>query len=98
MLALSFLAERPVYPVPEKYDPVKARVREDYEELYQDMMNTLWNRQAVLVIFPPIEKRYGLPTMEEVTTGLEILWETNDGLIFGSHGFDPTDVHGEKER
>ena len=87
MYALDFLADRPVYSVPEKVDPVKEEERENYEELYNEMMSNLWEGKAVLVIFPPINKRPGLPTMEEVTSGLVMLDEFRDGQVYAIPGF-----------
>ena len=86
MYALELLAERPVYPVPEKVDPVKAKERENYKELYTQMMNNLWGGRAVLVIFPPIDKRPYLPTMEEVTRGLVLVDDFSDGLVYAIPG------------
>jgi len=89
MLGLSFLAERPVYAVPEKIDPVKAKVRPEFLEALAEAREDLLQGDAILVIFPPLSKRPEMPSLEEVAEGLVLWRETGDAQIYAAPGFNP---------
>lgn len=89
MLGLSFLAERPVYPIPEKSDPVKAQMRPEFPEALAAMREELLQGDAVLVVFPPLSKRIEMPSLEEVAEGLVLWRDTGDAQIYVAPGFDP---------
>ena len=89
MLGLSFLAGRPVFPVPEKIDPVKAQERAGFPEALAAMREDLLGGEAILVIFPPLSKMVEMPSLEEVAGGLSVYQETSDAQIYAAPGFEP---------
>ena len=81
-LPLYFLTSRPAYWVPEKINPLESRIVEDYGEQIASMRQRLKHPQSALVIFTNSFKRTELPPEEEITSGLTLSVETNDGAIY----------------
>lgn len=81
-LPLYFLTDRPAYWVPEKINPLESRTVEDYEEQIDTMRQRLKYPHSALVIFTHSFKRTELPPKEEITSGLSLSVETNDGAIY----------------
>ena len=80
--ALNFLTPQRVYAIPEKIDPVKAEVRDYYEESMQTMRERLSAPHAYLIVFHPGQLRVGMPTLEEITQELILFAEYADANVY----------------
>jgi hypothetical protein len=79
---LIFITGRVVYSVPEIFDPVKAELRPEFEGQMDIMRSHLKQPGSALVIFHPSHLRLGFPDIHELTQGLVLLVETDDGAIY----------------
>lgn len=70
------------YAIPEKFDPVKAEEREDFQRSMQVMRDRLAQLKSALVVFHQGYLREGMPTLDEMAAGLAIAHESRDGVIF----------------
>jgi 4-amino-4-deoxy-L-arabinose transferase-like glycosyltransferase len=80
--SLYYLTEISAYWVPEKYDPVKAEIRHNYEELMKAMHDDLSRYNSALVLFHPDSLKQGTASLEELTSGLVKVFEADDGVIY----------------
>lgn len=83
-LPVYFLSGHPAYSVPEKVDPVKDSLREDFPALYDEMRRRLATGQAVLVLFHPQSLPAELPGLDLLTEGLTPVGVADDGIIYRS--------------
>jgi hypothetical protein len=79
---LYYLTGISAYWVPEKYDPVKATLRTNYEELMDTMRQDLSHRNSALVLFHPTALDQGMPSLEELTVELVEVFQADDGAIY----------------
>ncbi len=84
--ALVFLTGQHPYAVPEKTDPVKAEVRETYDEAMQMMRERLSTSEAYLILFHPGQLRVGMPGLAEITQGLILHAEYADATVYVDAG------------
>ena len=82
--ALVFLTGQLPYAVPEKTDPVKAEVREYYDEAMQTMRARLATSEAYLILFHPGQLRAGMPSLEEITAGFGLVLVFDDARIYAA--------------
>ena len=82
--AVYYLTRLPAYWVPEKVDPVKQQIRSEYEDQLSEMRARLSEPDSYLVVFWGSLKREELPPLVEMTEGLMILYEGEDGGIYGN--------------
>lgn len=80
--AINFLIGRGAFSVPEKIDPLKSQPKVDYETQIAAMHNQLSKPSSLLVLFHPHSLRIEMPSLEELTAGLVLLVEAQDGAIY----------------
>jgi 4-amino-4-deoxy-L-arabinose transferase-like glycosyltransferase len=80
--ALVFLTGQLPYAVPEKTDPVKAEVRDYYDEAMQAMRERLSAANAYLVVFHADQLREGMPPKSEIIAGFELYLAFDDAEIY----------------
>ncbi len=81
-LPVYFLSGHPAYSVPEKIDPVKDSLREDFPAFFAEMRGRLETGQAVLVLFRPHSLPAVLPELDLLTEGLTEFGIAEDGIIY----------------
>jgi Dolichyl-phosphate-mannose-protein mannosyltransferase len=81
-LPVSFLLSHPANPIPELVDPVKMHGTQDYERKIADMEQTIHSSKAVLAIFKDSYTPNVYPPLDELTQGLMLWKEFNDGAIY----------------
>jgi len=86
--AIYYLTDVGAHSVPEKFDPVIAEVRENFQPTMGKMRHRLTQPGSALAVFHQGYLREGMPTLEEITSGLVIAHESNDGVIF----VDPANI------
>ncbi len=82
--ALNFLTGHQAYAIPEKTDPVKAEVRNYYEEAMQTMRERLSTADAYLIVFHIDRLRAGMPTLEEITAGFGLVSIFDDARVYAA--------------
>jgi hypothetical protein len=80
--AINFLTSLRTYAIPEKTDPVKAEVRDYYEEAMQTMRDRLSAADAYLIVFHPDRLRAGMPALEEITAGFGLVSIFDDARMY----------------
>jgi 4-amino-4-deoxy-L-arabinose transferase-like glycosyltransferase len=70
------------YGIPEKYDPVKSEVRDDFQRNMEVMRERLRSPSSALVVFHQGNLRVGMPTLNEIVEGFVLAHESGDGVIF----------------
>lgn len=83
-LRLYFLTGRPVYQIPQKKNPVRSTPIDEYPAELELMRTRLKEPGAALVLFSDSFALYRpeLPTLEEITEGLSLYWNTRHGVIY----------------
>lgn len=76
-----YLTGIPARWIPEKYDPVKATVRDTFDEQMEKMRVNLSQPDSALAVFHQGYLKTGMPTLDEITEGLVIVHESRDGII-----------------
>ena len=84
--AVGYLASRETHSVPQRYDPVTATLRGDYEQQLQTMRSSLQSPGAALVLFASTNLPEEAATLGDLTSGLILLAATSDAVIY----VDPT--------
>ena len=79
-----YLTGVPARWIPERYDPVKAVEREDFDEQMEKMKDRLTQPNSVLAVFHHGYLKAGMPTLDEIIEGLVIVHESRDGIILVS--------------
>lgn len=79
---LYYLTGISAYGIPEKLDPVKAEIREDFEPLMEKMRERLSDPNSAIVVFHQGYLREGMPTLSEILEGFVLAHESHDGVIF----------------
>lgn len=79
---VSYLTGRDVHSIPEKIDPVQATERPDYQLQLGTMRHRLEVESGYLVIFHPGQLRVEMPPLSEISKGLTLAMELDDGQIF----------------
>jgi hypothetical protein len=82
--AINFLTPQRAYAIPEKTDPVKAEVRDYYEESMRTMRERLSAADAYLVVFHADRLRAGMPTLEEITFGFGLVSIFDDARVYAA--------------
>ena len=77
-----FLTGKPASWVPERIDPVKGTERSEYRDELEVMHASVDAGEAALVLFHPHSLRPELPSLDELTAGLEPALVAADGLIY----------------
>ncbi len=80
--ALNLLTDQLPYAVPEKTDPVKAEVRDYFDEAMQTMRERLSTPDAYLILFHPGQLRAGMPSLAEITAGFELVSVFDDARVY----------------
>jgi 4-amino-4-deoxy-L-arabinose transferase-like glycosyltransferase len=70
------------YGIPEKFDPVKSEVRDDFQRNMEVMRERLRSPNSALVVFHQGYLRVGMPTFNEIVDGFVLAHESRDGVIF----------------
>jgi len=79
-MAVNFLTDIPAYQIPERFDPVKAEVRPEYEQQLQALHTLLKEPHSFMVLF---ERRdLSIPADADLIEGLELLFKTSDGWVY----------------
>ena len=86
--AVYYLTGIGAYGIPEKMDPVKAEIRQDFEPLMEKMRKRLSAPNSALVVFHQGYLREGMPTLNEILEGFILAHESRDGVIF----VDPNNI------
>ena len=81
-----FLTGRPVYWVPEAFDPVQGRRRPGFEAQMEAMRSRLRQPDSVLALFTARLASPEFPSEAEITEGLVVLAQTSDGVIYVDPG------------
>ena len=77
-----FLTGKPASWVPERIDSVKGTERSEYRDELEAMHTRVDAGEAALVLFYPHSLRPELPSLDELTAGLEPALVTADGTIY----------------
>ena len=77
-----FLTGTPASWVPERIDPVKGTERSEYRDELEVMHASVVAGEAALVLFHPDSLRPELPSLDELTAGLEPALVMADGTIY----------------
>jgi hypothetical protein len=86
--AVYYLTGIGAYSIPEKFDPVVAKVRDDFQPTMEKMRHRLTEPNSALVVFHQGYLREGMPTLDEIMAGLVIAHESRDGVIL----VDPVNI------
>ncbi len=83
-LRVYFLTGRPAYSIPQKLNPVRSTVIDEYGSNLELMRSRLKEPGAALVLFSDSFElaRPELPLLEEITEGLSLFWNTRHGVIY----------------
>ncbi|MEJ2563214.1 MAG: hypothetical protein P8Z42_11055 [Anaerolineales bacterium] len=82
--AIDFLTPQRAYAIPEKTDPVKAELRDYYEESMQTMRERLSATDGYLIVFHAGRLRAGMPTLGEITAGFELVSVFDDTRVYAA--------------
>ncbi len=82
--AINFLTSLRTYAIPEKTDPVKAEVRDYYEESMRTMRERLSAADAYLIVFHADRLRAGMPSLEEITAGFRLVSVFDDARVYAA--------------
>jgi len=77
-----FLTGRPAYGVPERLDPVKGQIRQDFPNALEAMRGQLEKPDAYLVVFHPDSLRVELPPLDVLAQGLQVRLKTGDAIVY----------------
>jgi hypothetical protein len=77
-----FLTGRPAYGVPERLDPVKGQIRQDFPNALEAMRGQLQKPDAYLVVFHPDSLRVELPPLDVLAQGLQVRLKTGDAIVY----------------
>ncbi len=83
-LILQFLTGRPVYSIPERFDPVKGDAREDFEDQLARMRTDLQRPGTYLLIFDPAMPMTPDDLSEALKPGLTLERIMADGFVMAS--------------
>jgi hypothetical protein len=81
-MVVNFLTGYPAIQVPEKWDPVKDRIREDYQIEIDKMSANLKKPNAYLVLFG--HRDLSIFQNEAWTESLSIIYDSPEGIIYSS--------------
>ena len=85
-----YLTGVPARWIPERDDPVKAVVREDFDDQMEKMRDRLTHPNSLLAVFHHGYLKAGMPTLDEIIEGLVIVHESRDGIILVSPENEPS--------
>lgn len=80
--AIYYLSGISAYGIPEKFDPVKAEIRDDFWLMMDTMRETLKMPNSALVVFHQGYLRDGMPIFDEIVEGFVLAHESRDGVVF----------------
>jgi hypothetical protein len=81
-MVVNFLTGYPAIQVPERWDPVKDQIREDYQYEIDQMLAQLETPNAYLVLFE--RQDLSIPQDQAWTESLSILYDSPEGIIYYS--------------
>ena len=81
---ITFLTGKLANWIPEKFDPVKGELDQRYRERIEEMQANILRARGALVIFDSITRANVYAPLDELTTGLELWKDAEDGVIFVS--------------
>jgi hypothetical protein len=81
-MVVNFLTGYPAIQVPERWDPVKDQIREDYQTEIDQMLAQLETPNAYLVLFE--RQDLSIPQDQAWTESLSILYDSPEGIIYSS--------------
>ena len=79
--ALYYITGNLAYWVPERFDPVKAEERDDFDQLLKDMHETLRRQKSAVVMFRTDYYIPAVPSSGETTQRLVALYQAEEGII-----------------
>ncbi|MBE9523896.1 MAG: glycosyltransferase family 39 protein [Chloroflexi bacterium] len=79
-----YLTGRPANWIPEKRDVVKQQASQDYMVNVAKMQQSIKKEDGYLVVFDTIEKHWVYPSLEEMSTGLVLYADFEDGVIYAA--------------
>lgn len=83
-MAVNFITENPAYQIPERFDPVKAEVRPEYEQQMRSLRTLLKGPHSFMVLF---ERRdLSIPADADLVEGLELIFTATDGSVYALKG------------
>jgi hypothetical protein len=85
-----YLTGIPARWIPEKFDPVKAIERENFDEQMARMRENLSQPDSVMAVFHQGYLKSGMPSLEEIMEGLVIVHESRDGIILVNPRNEPS--------
>ena len=81
-MVVHYLTKIPAYQLPERFDPVKAEVRPEYEQQMRVLRTLLKEPHSFMVLF---ERRdLSIPADADLIKGLELLFKASDGWVYVS--------------